>query len=914
MRTGHFFFFFTFATLVGKLRDRGLDFSGRKTTMSALMSQPVMLRCEYFTNPLGIDVLKPKLCWQISDARRGARQTAYQIVVSDRSGQLWDSGKVHSDQNIHVIYEGPPLRSRQRCEWKVRIWDQEGKPSEWSEQAWWEMGLLNRSDWVAQWIGSWVVGGPRTMAPAPYLRKEFIIDRPVANARLYVTALGLYEFEINGQPVGDYVFAPGRTDYRYRVQYQVYDVTSLLQSGTNAMGAILGDGWYCGHIHSDPRQYYGDRPRLFAQLMIDCADGTTRVIATDNTWKTSTGPIRSSDLLMGEDYDARLEMPGWSKPGFDDSKWQAVEIFPDPGIAIVAMRSPPVRRIQELKPISPPVRFNRRRWIFDLGQNMVGRVRIRINGPAGAHIVIRHAEMLDKDGSLYTQALRTARATDYYTKKSDEEEVYEPHFTFHGFRYVEVKGISGEPTADTLRGIVLHSGITPTGSFECSDPLVNRLQQNIVWSQKGNFLEIPTDCPQRDERLGWTGDAQVFIRTAAFNMDVAGFFTKWLRDMADAQGPDGRIPSVVPDCPSIYGEGGPAWADAAIICPWTIWQCYGDRRILEDCWPMMTRFMDFLQANCRNFIRADEHWKWKGYGDWLSIDAHTPHDLIGTAFYAYCAKLMSSMAKALRKYDQAEKYQRLFEDVRRAWQKRFIQPDGSIVGKTQTAYVLALHFDLVPAELRPRVMQDLVSDIESRGMHLSTGFVGTPYLNQVLTDNGRADVAYALLLQKTCPSWLYPVTQGATTIWERWDGWTQERGFNDAGMNSYNHYAYGAVGAWMYAYVAGIQLDPDQPGYKHIIICPHIGGGLTCAKASLNCMYGLIESSWQVEGNLLHLNVTIPANTTATIHIPTADVSKITESGQSVTSSVGLKLVRVDGPIAVFDAEAGKYAFVSQMP
>jgi alpha-L-rhamnosidase len=439
--------------------------------------------------------------------------------------------------------------------------------------------------------------------------------------------------------------------------------------------------------------------------------------------------------------------------------------------------------------------------------------------------------------------------------------------------------------------------------------MLNQLQHNITWSQRGNFLEIPTDCPQRDERLGWTGDAQVFIRTAAFNMDVAGFFTKWLLDVEDAQGADGRIPSVVPDCPSIPGEGGPAWADAAVICPWTVYLCYGDKRILETCYPTMTKFLDFLIANSKNYIRADENWKWKGYGDWLSINAETPKELIGTAFYAHCARLMSRIATIIGKPQDAEKYQQLFETVRKVWLNRYVTPGGLIIGQTQTAYVLALQFDLLPPEQRPAILQALVRDIEARNMHLSTGFVGTPYLTHVLTDWDRLDVAYALLHQTTYPSWLYPVTQGATTMWERWDAWTHDKGFNDAGMNSYNHYAYGAVGEWMYAVVAGIDLDPEKPGYKHIIIRPHPGGKITSARARLNSPYGEIESDWKLQDGVFDLKVTIPANTTATLRIPTANTGEVTESGQPTTNGAipGLRFISSEGQTAVFEAAPGTY-------
>jgi alpha-L-rhamnosidase len=882
---------------------------------------PINLRCEYEFNPLGIDDRQPRLSWQVNDSRRGAKQSAYEIWVTSglpalkSTPDLWNSGKIASDQSIHVAYKGKTLISRQRAFWKVRTWDAQDQASSWSEPAWWEMGLSHRDDWTGSWIGSPIVGGPYSIPPSPYLRKQFQLDKPVESARLYVTALGLYEFEINGARVGDNVFAPGRTEYHKRVLYHVYDLLPLLRTGPNACGAILGDGWYCGHLHSDPRQTYGDRPRLRAQLEIRFTDGSSATVATDHTWKASQGPIRSSDMLMGEDYDARMEIPGWSLPGYDDSRWESAIVFDDPKIEIVAHRAPPIRRVQEVKPIAAPmVSANKRRWLFDLGQNIVGRVRLKVRGPAGKVIDLRYCEMLDQDGKPYTQALRTARSIDHYTTRGIGEEVYEPRFTFHGFRYVEVRDYPGTPTADDLTGIVLHSDLPTTGTFECSDPMVNQLQSNIVWSQKGNFLDIPTDCPQRDERLGWTGDAQVFIRTAAFNMNVAGFFTKWLQDMADSQGKDGRIPSVVPHVSSIHGEGGPAWADAAIICPWTIYRCYGDERILQNCYPMMERFVQFLQDKSVNFIRADEHWKWKGYGDWLSINADTPADLIGTAFYAHCARLMTEIATVVGRSDDADKYARLSEDVRNAWQKRFIAPDGSVNVQTQTAYVLALQFDLLPDELRAKTVDALVADIESRGMHLSTGFVGTPYLNHVLARFGRMDIAYQLLNQKTFPSWLYPITQGATTMWERWDAWTHEKGFNDTGMNSFNHYAYGAVGEWMYAIIAGIDLDSRQAGYKRIVIHPKPGGGLMRARATHQSMFGPIESEWRLENGTMHLHVVIPPNTTAAIEIPTTDAGKITESGQPVAIAEGIRLIETKTESVTFEVGAGKYEFVIPSP
>ena len=888
----------------------------------------VSLRCEYRENPLGIDVTQPRLSWQLQSERRGARQTAYQIQVASsgenlRNGQpdLWDTGKVVANTTQLLPYEGTPLKSRQRAYWQVRVWDENDTVSEDSAVGWWETGLLERGDWQAKWIGTTLAGGTQTTIPVPYLRRNFTLDRPIASARLYSTALGIYEFHCNGRVVGQDVLAPGWTDYNKRIQYQVYDITDLLTTGENAVGAILGDGWYCGHVEWRGRQRYGDRPKLFAQLLVHFADGgDPLIIPTDGTWRTSFGPIVESDLLMGESYDARRELPGWDKIGYDDAKWLPVEIFDDPGVPLIASPGPPVRRIEEIQPIADPIerkKWPASDWIFDLGQNMVGRVRLKVTGPAGATIRIRHAEVLKPDGNIYTENLRTARQTDYYTLKGGEEEIYEPHFTFHGFRYVELSEFPGVATRDTVTGIVLHSDTPPTGTFECSEPLLDQLQHNIQWGQKGNFVDIPTDCPQRDERLGWTGDAQVFIRTAAFNMDVAGFFTKWLNDLDDAQTERGEYPPVAPNTSVVGNDGGPAWADAGVICPWTIYLCYGDTRLLAQHYPNMVRFIEFLKSSSVDFIRCHPDGEvGGGFGDWLSINAETPSDLIGTAFFAHCAALMSKIARVLGKTEDAAQYDSLFEEVKSAFNRRFVTDDGLIAAQTQTAYVLALHFELLPEQLRPVVANALVRNIRSRGNHLSTGFVGSPYIAEVLTQNGHLDVAYDLLHQKGWPSWLYSVTQGATTIWERWDGWTHDRGFQDAGMNSFNHYAYGAIGAWLYARVAGIDLDPAHPGYQHILLHPLPGGGLTSAKAALKSVHGEIVSDWHIKpsaagqgGSGFDWKIVVPPNTVATVTVPAAEFAVITEGGKPVEQSVGVTLLRREADSAIYEVSSGHYHF-----
>ena len=911
------------------------------------MSAVTSLLCEYRENPLGIDVRRPRLSWRLLSKQPGARQTAYQLLAASSPDQLapgqadlWDSGRIESDQSLHIPYAGPELASRQRVYWQVLVWDEIGNRLD-GEPAWFEMGLLSPADWQADWIGSAYRGGAYSNLPAPYMRRAFTLPERARSARLYVTALGLYECSINGRTIGEDVFNPGWTDYNKRVQYNVYDVTDLLQSGDNVLGAILGDGWAVGRIGMYARQYYYDRPRLWAQLEITMVDGNTVTIATDELWKYQFGPILENDLMHGEAYDATLELPGWNKPGFNEMGWLTVTTLPDPEIEIVATNGPTVRRFDELKPVGEPtIRRNpaHTRAIFDLGQNMVGWVRLQGSAPKGTAVQLRFAEVLDENGELYTANLRGARATDYYTFKGKGVEVWEPKFTFHGFRYVELTDYPGEFDDDLLTGVVLHSDMAQTGDFSCSEPLVNQLQSNILWGQKGNFLDVPTDCPQRAERMGWTGDIQVFARTAAFNMNVAGFMTKWAQDVADAQAETGSIPAVVPAIIPLV-DGGPAWADAGVICPWTMYLCYGDKRILAENYAVMSRFMDFVLDASPGHIRcAPDFEGWPGFGDWLSINAPTPRDLIGTAFLAYDAQLMSQIAAILGKDEDAARYEQLWHEVKEVFGRRYlaggevpdtaVQPSamrqqmemadaisqgnlkkkdyGPVESKVfntdlftpnQTAYVLALHFDLLPEALRPVATDELVADIERRGMHLSTGFVGAPYLPHVLSANGRTDVAYALLKQTSWPSWLYSVTQGGTTIWERWDGWTEENGFQDPEMNSFNHYAYGSIGAWLYSTVAGIDIDPAEPGYKHILLAPQPGGGLTEATGRLQTLYGELLSQWALLDGQFNWTITIPPNTRATATLPAA-----------IKGAVRLNDEAISGP--TFALEAGTHHVV----
>jgi alpha-L-rhamnosidase len=875
------------------------------------------LRCEYMVDPIGIDATHPRLSWRLQSTERGAVQSAYQIQVTQDGKLRWDTGRVASDRSVHLPYGGSALESSRRYTWHVRVWDGGGTVSAWSAPASWEMGLLNAEDWKARWIEPAASEASTAPQPSPMLRGAFAVKGKVKSARAYVTSLGLYELEINGTRVGDQLFTPGWTSYRHRVQYQTYDVTAHVRAGENAIGATLGDGWYRNSLAwGNRRHVYGERLALLCQLRIEFADGRIETVGSDGTWKSTTGPIRMSDIYMGETYDARLERPGWSAPGYPDRDWLPVRVVDPAPRTLVAPAGPPVRRIDIVRPVrilETPAGDT----VFDMGQNMVGHVRVSMRGQAGTTVTLRHAEVLDKAGNVYTDNLRAARQQVTYILKGAGDEVYEPHFTFQGFRYVVVSGWPGEPTLDSLVGVVVHSDMRVTGSFETSSPLLNQLQHNIRWGQKGNFLDVPTDCPQRDERLGWTGDAQVFARTAAFNMDVAGFFTKWLADVGADQQSDGAVPHVVPDVLSEKGRGASAsaaWADAAVIIPWTMYLNYGDTRVLETQYASMKAWVEYMrrQAGDANLWNTGSH-----FGDWLAFattdadypGATTGKDLIATAFYAHSTDLLKRTAAVLGKTDDEAVYAALVPKIRAAFVREFVTAAGRVGENTQTAYVLALEFELLPDDLRAEAARRLAADVRARA-HLTTGFVGTPYLCHVLARHGHLDVAYLLLNRQQYPSWLYPGTQGATTIWERWDGIKPDGSFQDPGMNSFNHYAYGAIGEWMYRVVAGLEIDPEEPGYKHVLVQPHPGGGLTSAVARLQTLYGEAASGWTLADGTLTVSATIPPNTRGTVCLPAATLAGLTESGVAVASAPGVKHAVQRGADVLVEVGSGSYVFV----
>ncbi len=1054
------------------------------------------LRCEYLPNPLAIETTRPRLYWTLESKQRNQTQSAYQILVAsapeelkaDR-GDLWDSGKVVSDQSIHVAYNGKPLHSGQAAWWKVKTWDKQGRESAFSSPAHWEMGMLSPGDWKAQWIGmpasaaannaniwqnaKWIwypEGNPRQSAPAgnrlflrsfpiranatvakaeligivdnsfeafvngkrvgsqsgwqsparidikdrlkpgdntvalvanntdgpaglaavvsityadgnvtrvatgkdwqaskdeakpsssasataallpameianigdapwgmpggtaidrpaPYLRKTFTVGKPLRSARVYATAQGLYKLSFNGKPVSQDIFRPGWTDYNKRIQYQTYDVTHLLQSGNNAVGVVLGDGWFCGHVGLTGGNNYGTQPRAFVQLHLTYTDGTSETVVSDGSWKAANGPILRDDLLDGETYDARKEMPGWNTAEFDDHSWQQAEeekekrrrgeeetnlstLHSPLSTLLVSQPDQSVEKVEELKARSVAEK-PKSAYVFDLGQNMVGWARIKVKAEAGTVVRVRFAEMLNPDGTIYTTNLRGAKATDYYTcRGGGNVETWEPSFTFHGFRYVELTGLDSKPGLDAVTGVVITSATPPAGTFACSSPLVNQLQHNIVWGQRGNYLEVPTDCPQRDERLGWMGDAQIFVRTATYNSDIAAFMTKWTQDVVDAQSPDGGFSDVTPRMGD-RSDGAPAWGDAGVIVPWTIYRCYGDTRLVAERYPAMQKWIEYIRSANPDFIwrkRANNN-----FGDWLNVQSDTPREILATAYFAYDTKLMAQMARAIGREEDAKQYEALFANIKAAFNREFVGVDGRIKSDTQTAYVLALRFGLLPEAKREIAARYLVDDIvNKRKGHLSTGFLGVGYLTPTLTQTGHLDVAYRLLNNDTYPSWGYSIRQGATTIWERWDGWTETKGFQDPGMNSFNHYSLGSVGEWMYASVAGIDLDPTQPAYKHSVLHPHPGGGLTYARATYDSIHGRIISDWKLENGQFAYRITVPANTTATVYVPASTAEQVMESGKPAGKAEGVTFVRMENNCAVYEVGSGVYTFTA---
>jgi len=893
---------------------------------------PIGLRCAHLPNPLAVAPDRVRFGWLLTG---GSSQQAYQMQVIPNgfsllpdATPLWDSGKTPSAESADVPYDGPPLTPGGRYAWRVRVWDDpDGAGSQWSDPASFEVELAP-ADWSASWIGLGAVrenfappsqpGKPDPVAsalrPAPYLRRSFNLAGPVASARLHVTALGLYEARLNGQRVGDAFLTPGWTDYGQRVLYQSYDVTGLLQTGENVLGAVLGDGWYSGFVGFDAKRagaHYGPAPELLAQLEITLEDGTAVRVVSDGRWQGRFAAVTHADLLMGERHDLRLEPHGWDSRGFDEAAseggggWRAVGQRPRDGRVLAADPGVPVRVTQEIAPVTV-TRTADGTSVIDFGQNLTGWVSVRASGPAGTTVGVRHAEVLDTGGRLYTDNLRTARQADEYVLAGGPA-VLEPRFTVHGFRYAEVCGYPGELGPGDVVARVVHSDTPAAGSFASGQAWLDQLLCNIDWGQRGNFISIPTDCPQRDERLGWLGDAQIFARTASYNRDVAAFFAKWLDDVADAQLPSGAFPDIAPRL-NFPGAGAPAWGDAGVIVPWTIWKMYGDRSVARRHFGAMTAWMDFVARGNSGYLRTRD--LGHNYNDWLAPGRDdTPCELLATAYWAYDAALMAELADATGRADEAAGYRELRAKIGSAFADEFVSADGRVASGTQTAYALGLHMELVPFHLRAAAAEHLVDAVRAADWHLTTGFVGVGYLLPVLSTVGYTDVAYRVLAQRTFPSWRYMIDRGATTIWERWDGWSEERGFQSAWMNSFNHYSLGSVGEWLYRFVLGIDQAPESAGFRRLLLRPHPGGGLDRVHGSYRSVRGPVLARWERSGGRFTYQVEVPPNAAASVHVPSADPAQVRDAAGGGPAATGAYPGSPGDGEAVFEVGPGRHQF-----
>jgi alpha-L-rhamnosidase len=921
-------------------------------TLQAIGNSPQSLTVgDGFMNPIGFHDATPVFSWKLPSGVK--KQTAYRIQA--KAGKIsWDSEWVETDQSTFVPYGGDPLTSREQIEWRVSIRDENGNISDSSESAHFEMGLLSKQDWKAQWIrpadatappekgyklvkavyrskanpnhskdvlnlienqksafkvGNAALGGDPALnevkeiaitytingrektdvyaeeqtVPFPLaaiekvglLRRIFPVEKKVARARIHVTARGLFELQLNGSRVGTDHFANGWTSYHKNLNTLTYDVTSQLKTGNNKLEALLGAGWYAGRLGwQQQKELYGKYPQLLLQLEVTYADGSSATIVSDGQWEgTYDGPVRSSSIYDGEDYDARKSARGWT----------AVTTHADLGEQRLTPKSfSPVREKQTLavQTITEPVPGH---FVFDLGQNIVGWARLKIPVEKDQTITIQFAEMLHDDGTIYNANYRSAKSTDTYIASETGIIEWQPHFTFHGFRYVELTGFPAgvKPQKDWVTGIVLHSDLKQTGKFVSSHAKLNQLQSNITWGWRGNSLDIPTDCPQRDERMGWTGDAQAFCPTAMLNYDCLAFFRSWLNTMRDEQHPDGRIPHVIPNAFD-NGVGSPGWVDAATIIPWDLYVRTGDTQVLDENFGMMEKLVGWYRSQSVDGLTPSI----KGFGDWLQphatrLEGDTPIALLGAAYYAHSAQILADSARVLNRDSEAKRYSEEAFKVKQAFYKQYFDANGKLQNapETQTAYILAIALNLVPKEAMAKAGTHLVRLIGEAGGHLRTGFLGTPLLAQALDQTGHGDLAYDLLFQETYPSWFYSINQGATTMWERWNSYTKDKGFGPVSMNSFNHYAYGAIGQWMYERIAGLSADPANPGYKHFFVRPLVGNQLDAARAELETPYGKASSAWVKKGEKLAMDVVVPPNTTATIKFPNGNKEQTVEAG-----------------------------------
>ena len=869
------------------------------------------LRVNRLDTPVGISPAEPPtLSWIIDSPQKNTMQTAYEIVVRCKDRTVWSSGRVVSDNSVAVKYEGAMLPDT-RYDWTLRVWDNHGNVSK-RACSWWHTGLRTEN-WSAQWLSHDCGAKPEPV----HFRKESILPKSIRRATAYVTAHGIYEAYINGSRVGNCYLTPGWTSYGKRLQYQAFDVTAMLRKGRNAVGVVVAPGWYSGGMNwgdADKRFRYGTDVALLMQINIEYADGTADTIATDGDWEQSAGAEHAAsgvvfaNIYDGQTIDARQMNAAWATTAGE--KWQQrAKVADFAKTNIVPTVNEPVVKRKSLQPVEYIVTPKGEK-VLDFGQNIVGWERVRLQGKAGDTVRIYHAEILDKAGNFYTANLRKAKATSTYIL-GDGATLFEPTMTFYGFRYIKVEGIDGDLNPADFTAEAIGSGFADIGEFSSSNATINRLQSNIEWGFHDNFVDVPTDCPQRDERLGWTGDAQVFFRTASFLGNVDTFFRKWLADLAADQRIDGRVPRVIPDTfpQSDSRTTSAGWADAATIIPWLHYMAYGDLSLLEAQYPSMKRWVDYM------ILRSKESgWLWNSgtqhFGDWLfwsksndpdGQSAVTSKHLIAQCFFAASTDIVRKTAELLGMEQDAAYYADVLQKVSRAYLDEYVTPNGLVSSDTQTAYVLALQFDMLPDAVRQQAAERLVANIERYGDHITTGFLGTPYVCNVLTDAGRSDVAYRLLLQESCPSWIYPVLKGATTIWERWDS-IRPDGSVIKGMNSFNHYSYGSIGDWLYRSAVGIR--ETAAGYKTIAIRPHTGGGFGWMRVSTRTPYGVVSAEWHAENDELRtLEVVVPANTTAEIFVPAPSADAVKASDSSLESS-GF----ADG-YARFDVGSGTYRF-----
>ena len=884
---------------------------------------------EGFENPLGFYDANPSFSWQLPVSNGALSQSAYQIVVASNpdllpdNADLWDSQKQISEQSNWIKYEGEALKSREKVYWQVKYWNQNDEASKWSEINHFELGLLNNADWEAQWIGldtakDSIRGKGKVLIHKPqYLRKGFELSRDLTSARLYITSKGVFDVSINGENVSDDAMSPGFTTYDKRIETLTYDVTNLIEVGQNTIGVELASGWYSGRLLWGTTPWDNTiSPKVLAQLEMTMSDGSKEIIVSDDSWKGMTnGPLQFAEIYDGEIYNANMEMPDWTTNNFDDKNWTTVEVGAiDDNVKLEPKRHTTVKEKIELVPQN--ITNNDGTVVFDLKQNMVGVPVVNVPMKKGDTLKIRFAEMLSPDGTFYTENYRSAHSTDYYIASKDGVIEYKPKFTFHGFRYVELTGFdtSKEPSKDWVKGVVLYSDFDDNGTFTSSHDKLNQLQSNIVWGLRGNFLDIPTDCPQRDERLGWTGDAQVFGPTSMFNADVYKFWASWLQSVKEAQLEDGAIPWTVPDSRG-NKIGSSGWGDVCTIIPWKIYMRTGDTSILEENFDMMQNWLKYHEKRSNNYIS-----NMMSFSDWLqpypeSGDnrGDTSRNLIGTAFFAHSAKLTALTAEVLGKTEEQVKYEALYQTIAKAFDDEFFDDEGKVKGvtETQTSYLLALAFDLLPESKIKNAQTNLLRKLKDADYHLRTGFLGTPLLSRVLDDMGEVDMVYKLLFNETYPSWFYSINQGATTIWERWNSYSKTEGYNPMSMNSLNHYAYGAIGEWMYERIAGIA--PLEAGYKVIKIAPQAKEPLTSASASLNTPFGKVSSSWEIKDGKFDLEVVIPPNTTAKVIIPADTNHALDIDGKSFEDNSNMKLINTGKDAFELEVQPGTYSFQSKL-